>query len=142
MALNNTIVDPDNWIFRILQETTTTGEYEFLPCGDNLVQNNLVYFDYGDISTYVNIGPNVDETSFAFNNNLWYAHDNPSASEPTLPVTETDAVVGEDPDFTTGYEIDSSSPAYQAGLAHDALTGDYVGECYLEPPSIGAHEAP
>ena len=42
--LNNTIVDPENWIFRILQETTTSGEHEFLPCGDNLVQNNLVYY--------------------------------------------------------------------------------------------------
>ena len=69
-AVNNTIVDPTNWLFRILQETTSTDDYEFEPCRDNLVQNNLVTFDRGALSTTINIGPNVEEGTFSFNHNL------------------------------------------------------------------------
>ena len=144
VVANNTIIDPDRWIFRILQETVTTGSYEFLPCGDNRFGNNLVYFDRSQLSTYVNIGPNTDPASFVFTNNLWFAHDNPSSSTPGLPSPESDGIYSHDPllnDPSTGdYRIGPESPAVGTGLSPALLEGDIAGSCYRLPPSIGAYE--
>jgi hypothetical protein len=145
IAANNTIIDPDNWILRILQETTSTAEYEFLPASNCTFANNLVYFNRSDLSTYVNIGPDTAADTFTFSNNLWYAHDNPGQSQPTnLPVAETDPVVGQDPGFQNAaghnYNIDSNSPAAGQGIPLVEVNGDMDGECYADPPSIGAYE--
>ncbi len=139
-AVNNTIINPTNWILRILQETTSKQGYEFEPCRDNLVMNNLIYFDRSDLSTYVNIGPNVSEKTFTFTSNLWYAHDNPSSSTPNIPVTETNPIIAKDPGFTDGWKIGESSPAFAAGTYWEGLLGDIGGNCYKNPPSIGSHE--
>jgi len=140
-AVANTIVDPENWIFRILQETTSKGGYTFEECRDNEVIDNLIYFDESALSTFINIGPNVQEKTFVFSHNLWYAHDNPANSTPSLPVAETAGIYGQDPGFTTGIQIDAASPANAAGVAYAGVTGDYAGQCYDDPPSIGAYEA-
>jgi len=140
LVANNTIIDPQNWLFRILQETTSSGGYEFLPASNGRFINNLVYFDEGTLSTTVNIGGNTDPDSFQFANNLWYAHDSPGASEPTLPTAEQNGLVGVDPAFTTGYEIGAASPAAGAGIALTEVTADFTGACYGSPPSIGAYE--
>src|SRR5690606_25269993 len=42
LAANNTIIEPENWVFRILQETVSTPEYEFLPSGNSRFVNNIV----------------------------------------------------------------------------------------------------
>jgi hypothetical protein len=140
LAANNTIVDPGNWIFRILQETTTHDGYEFLAASDGHVVNNLVYFERAALSTDVNVGPNTDSESFRFENNLWYAWDDPEQSAPALPGTEVGSIVGEDPGFTSDYRIDASSPAVGAGVPVIGVASDFDGVCYLVPPSIGAHE--
>jgi hypothetical protein len=145
IAANNTIIDPDNWILRILQETTSTAEYEFLPASNCTFANNLVYFNRSGLSTYVNIGPDTAADTFTFSNNLWYAHDNPGQSQPTnLPVAETDPVVGQNPGFQNAaghnYNIDSNSPAAGQGIPLVEVNGDMDGECYADPPSIGAYE--
>ncbi len=146
LAANNTIIDPDNWILRILQETTSTAEYEFLPASNCTFANNLVYFSRGDLSTYVNIGPDTAAETFTFTNNLWYAHDDPGQSQPdNLPSADIDPVVGEDPDFQNAaahnYHIGSNSPAAGQGIPLTEVTGDMDGECYADPPAIGAYEA-
>jgi hypothetical protein len=145
IAANNTIIDPDNWILRILQETTSTAEYEFLPASNCTFANNLVYFSHGDLSTYVNIGPDTAAETFTFTNNLWYAHDNPGQSQPTnLPVAESDPVVGQNPGFENApghnYHIGSNSPAAGQGIPLTEVNGDMDGQCYADPPSIGAYE--
>ncbi len=143
VVANNTIVRPDNWIIRILQETTSSGEFEFLPCGDNRFENNIVYFDRGQISTYLNIGANVAGETFSFASNLWYAFDSPAASQPSLPVTESNAVTGEDPLFNdpaADYRIDAESPAAGMAMATVLAASDVDGNCYADPPSIGAFE--
>jgi len=141
-AVNNTIIDPENWIFRILQETTSQDGFTFEPCRDNLVANNLIYFSHGGLSATINIGPDTAADTFTFSNNLWYAHDDPSRSAPSgLPVTETAAVIGQDPGLSAEYHIGIASPAAGAGAAIDLLSGDYAGICYASPPSIGAFEA-
>jgi hypothetical protein len=144
LAANNTIIDPENWLLRILQETVSDGTYEFLPSGNNTVLNNLFYFDRGSLSTYINIGPNTAPETFTFSNNLWYAHDDPALSQPTLPVTETDGVVGQAPMFQDpaggDYRLQSGSPAVGQGTPVDGVVEDYDGRAYNVPPSIGAFE--
>jgi hypothetical protein len=140
LAANNTIIDPGNWILRILQETVSHASYDFDTCGNNAVINNLFYFERSQISTYVNIGINTDPDTFTFANNLWYAYDNPSQSEPTLPVSESNGIYGQDPLFVDGYKIDHFSPAFRTGVASAGVIGDFSGQCYANPPSIGAYE--
>jgi len=144
LAANNTIIDPDNWLLRILQETVSDGTYEFLPSGNNTLVNNLFYFDRGNLSTYVNIGPNTAPETFTFLNNLWYAHDDPAQSQPTLPIIETGGVVGDDPLFRNpadgDYHLQSDSPAIARGAPVADVVDDYDGLAYNIPPSIGAFE--
>ncbi len=146
VVANNTIITPGNWLFRILQETTTQGKFEFLPCSDNTFSNNLVYFDRSEISTYVNIGPNTAPETFSFSNNLWYAFDNPSQSTPNLPASETGGVYGQDPllaDPSAGdFRIFEGSPAVASGVDPAGVASDFQGTCYATPPAIGAYETP
>lgn len=145
LAAHNTIVDPTHWLFRILQETTTSGGYTFLPASNGRFLNNLVYFDRSQLSTTVNVGPNTNAPSFSFQNNLWYAHDAPSSSAPSdLPASESAAVAGVDPAFTAAasgdFSIPKSSPASGKGSAAAGVAADKNGKCYAAPPSIGAYE--
>lgn len=147
LAANNTIVDPENWILRILQETTTGSGYTFLEAQNGRFVNNLIYFARGGISTYVNVGAGTLPDTFTFANNLWYAYDDPSQSTPTdLPGPESAGIYGEDPlfaDFAGGdYAITAISPAAHTGTAIPELTTDMTGTCFADPPSIGAFEAP
>lgn len=141
LAANNTVIDPENWLMRILQETVSDTTYTFLPASNGEVINNLFYFSRGQISTYINIGADTAPDTFTFTSNLWYAHDNASQSQPTLPVSETSGVVGQDPALGTSYTITSTSPAAGQGTTLQSVSTDYAGNCYAQPPSIGAYEA-
>ena len=143
----NTVIDPQNWFFRILQETVTSDGYTFEPARNGRVENNIFYFRRGDLSASdVNVGANTAPETFSFTNNLWYAHDNADASAPTtLPVDETNGVVGQDPGFTDAgngdYRIGASSPAAGKGKVIEGAVGDIDGACWNTPPSIGAYES-
>jgi hypothetical protein len=107
--------------------------------------NNLVYFDRGLLSTFVNTGGGTLPATFSISTNLWYAHDAPGSSTPSgLPVAETGGIHGSDPlfrDRTGGdHSLLAGSPARGAGTALPELTADLGGVCYGTPPSIGAHE--
>jgi hypothetical protein len=142
LAANNTIIDPAQWLLRILQETTTTAPYTFLPSSSNTFRNNIVWFSRGQISTYVNIGANTAPQAFTFDHNLWYAHDNPPLSTPTLPVPETAQIAGQNPRFLHGqtYLIHSGSPAAGSAAQLGAGAGDIAGRCRPAAPSRGAYE--
>jgi len=145
LVANNTIVDPEDWFLRILQESVSSPPYEFLPCGENAFMNNLVYFDRARLKgTDINVGGNTAPGTFMFANNLWYAHDNPGQSRPDYPVTESDGLVGENPRLADpgsgNYTIRVNSPAVKAGRTSGAAHRDFAGEAYLRPPSIGAYE--
>ena len=140
VVANNTIIDPENWILRILQETVTSPPYTFEACRDGVFVNNLVVFDRSALSTYLNIGPNTAPDTFTFASNLWYAWDNPAQSQPTLPVTETNGIYGQDPQLGPGYRIGPSSPAAGSGEVTAWAWGDRNGSCYASPPSRGAFE--
>ncbi len=116
-VVNNTIINPENWIMRILQETVDVTRFE--PCGYNSFLNNIVYFN-NSISTYVNIGPNTNAASFEFKNNLWYNYDTPSKSTPILPAGESNRITGLDPLFVNlsadKLDLDEYSPAIDKGV--------------------------
>jgi hypothetical protein len=65
---HNTIVFPDKWVMRILQEST---DDRFKPCQGGVWEDNLIVVD-GKLGVPVNIGPKTDPDSFAFRNNVWH----------------------------------------------------------------------
>lgn len=145
LVANNTIIEPTRWIMRILQETVSSGVYKFLPCSSNQFINNLVYFDRSQISTLVNIGANTEAASFRFANNLWYAFNQPSQSQPSLPSPESDGVYGMNPlllDAPSGnFSVATNSPAVGKGIRLPRVLADHRERCYSNPPTIGAFEA-
>lgn len=90
----NTILFPEKWLFRILQETKEPG---FVPCRNVLVKNNRVVFRRAQVQVDVNIGSGVAPETFRFEKNHWFAEDRPTASKPKLPVEEVGGVYGTDP---------------------------------------------
>jgi hypothetical protein len=144
LAANNTIINPVRWPFRILQETEAGGEYNFLPSSNGRAVNNVIYFRASEVSAHVNVGEGTDPESFVFETNLWYAHDDPGSSTPSLPVAEQGGIVGVDPGFSNpdggDYHLAADSEAIGAGTAITELGGDHDGACYAEPPSLGAFE--
>jgi hypothetical protein len=122
-------VTPARWVARILQETTSSGGYAFLPCGRSRFVNNLVHFARTNLSAFVNVGPNTDSGSFTFAHNLWYAYDDPNRSTPNLPVAETNGVSGQDPRFRQAASGDFAllpgSPAIGMGVALPEAPADH-----------------
>ena len=134
---NNTFYQPENWVLRILQETSETG---FLPCSNNEFRNNIVYLP--DDLTEVNIGPNTEAESFVFSNNLWFNASSDNWS-PNLPVVDVNQII-DDPLFedvlTENFRIATGSAAVGNGVVLDQPTHDFDGNAFLQPPSIGAFE--
>ncbi len=136
-VFNNTFYQPQNWVFRILQETTTPG---FLTCADNEFKNNIVYLE-SDL-TEVNIGPNTDPESFKLSNNLWY---NQSSNNwtPNLPVIDVDQIIAS-PGFMDeslgNFRLLDGSAAIAKGAVLTEVTQDFDLKEFSSPPSIGAFE--
>ena len=143
IAAHNTVIDPTHWLIAILQETTSTNEYEFVASGNNRIINNLFYYDRSALADPVHVGSNTDPDSFEFAGNFWYAHDDIERSRPALPVPETGGVAGEDPLFTNpvagDYRLRASSPAIGRGQPLTAPAVDHDGRPFKHPPSIGAY---
>ncbi len=136
---NNTIYMPEKWVIRILQETVDTSR--FVPCRNGIFRNNIIFFSSA-VTTHVNIGPNTAPQSFLFSHNLWYNSSVPTQSTPSLPVTETSAIIGQNPIFfsTSDFAIQWGSPAISSGFQNYSLGTDISGLHYKDPPSRGAYE--
>lgn len=93
---HNTIVRPDKWILRILQENR---DKRFVQCGDNAFSNNLIVFERAKIRTVANVGPETRAESFKFAGNHWFAADAPDQSRPDLPATESEGICGVNPEL-------------------------------------------
>ncbi|WP_265594820.1 right-handed parallel beta-helix repeat-containing protein [Haloferula sp. BvORR071] len=89
---NNTILRPEKWIFRVLQETRVEG---FAPCRNVKVMNNKITFRREQVGTELNISEGTAPETFVFEGNRWLAEDRPQASKPKLPVEEKGGVYGE-----------------------------------------------
>lgn len=140
LVAQNTVIEPTRWLMRILQETSSQGEFRFAPTRDGQVLNNLFVFRRGQIRADVNVGGGTAPETFRFRNNLWYAVDDPGRSTPSLPVAETGGVVGRDPLLGAAGAISRGSPALGAGLPGSWAPGDLIGTCWADPPAIGARE--
>lgn len=146
--VNNTVVEPQRWVVRILQGAT---DPRFVPSRNGLVANNVFVVQHSSIRAYFNVGPGTAPDTFTFANNLWYAHDQDSSwGGPTytdgIPAG-VDELVQMDPqmiDRAAGnYRLMSTSPARGAGRDPGfALPSDLDGACYAEPPTLGAFEIP
>ena len=90
----NTILFPEKWVFRVLQETKEAG---FVPCRNVVVQSNRIVFRRSAVQIEINIGSDTAPETFHFEKNQWFAEDQPQASKPTLPVAEKDGKYGHDP---------------------------------------------
>lgn len=90
----NTILFPEKWIFRILQETK--GEH-FPPCRNVRITDNKITFRRAQVQIEINIGANTAPETFTFTGNHWFAEDRPDRSKPRLPAEESSGVYGQDP---------------------------------------------
>jgi len=90
----NTILYPEKWIFRILQETS--GE-RFPPCRNVRITDNKIIFRRAQVQIEINIGANTAPETFTFTSNRWFAEDRPDRSKPKLPAAESGGVYGSDP---------------------------------------------
>ncbi len=80
---HNTIIFPEKWILRILQETKDT---KFEPCNGGIFENNLIIYD-SRVDVFVNVGPRTAPETFRFRNNAWRQVDG-SGRKPVLPTPE------------------------------------------------------
>ncbi|MEQ1829903.1 MAG: hypothetical protein ABL921_28330 [Pirellula sp.] len=87
----NTILYPEKWIFRILQETTAEG---FASCRNVTIQGNKISFRRSQVQVEINVGSGTDPESFRFANNIWFCEDRPESSKPRLPTPETGGTYG------------------------------------------------
>jgi len=140
-VVNNTILNPEKWVVRILQETT---DARFLQCGDNVFQNNLVVLVNAAADPTFNIGPSTRPETFHINNNLWYNSDNLSWQGPNAPVQETGRILNRDPLLNNIVAADGrlsqSSPAIGAGMPVTDPLYDFYGTAFTAVRSIGAVE--
>ncbi|WP_296456238.1 right-handed parallel beta-helix repeat-containing protein [Rubinisphaera sp.] len=116
----NTIVNPEKWVIRILQEQPTD---KFLPCQKGVFEENLIVYD-NQVQTFVNVGANTKPESFTFRNNAWF--NSQSNRRPTLPVKEEGGIIQVDPqlkhDRTAAPDIGSTDPRLQNVGAHSFVS--------------------
>ena len=91
---HNTIVTPDKWVVRILQEADPN---QFENCRDGVFEQNLVVFD-SNVRTFVNVGPNTKPETFRFTQNAWF--DRSGNRVPQLPSREEGGLYGIDPQLS------------------------------------------
>jgi hypothetical protein len=143
---NNTVVDPQTRVSRILQETV---DARFVPCQNGQFVNNVVVFQtslIGNPDRFVNVGPDTAPETFVYGSNLWFATDDAGFGGPSLPApisAETGSVIQQDPGFVDAagdYHLPTTSPANGAGRSADNAPGDFDGRCWGDPPAIGAFQ--
>jgi hypothetical protein len=83
---HNTIVRPEKWVLRILQETN---DAQFPPSHGGVFEHNFVMFD-SRVQIFVNVGPRTAPETFVFRRNVWYDTEGPR--RPALPVVEEDGI--------------------------------------------------
>lgn len=136
-AVNNTIIEPESWAVRILQENIEPG---MLKCGSNIIKNNIFVFGNTGKPAF-NIGGNTDPQSFICSNNLWFNPDNSTWPGPNTPVNDSGMILNLDPAFIdTLFNIDKDSPAAGKGEMVVNPVSDYYGKVFNTERSIGAVE--
>ena len=138
-VINNSFVNPIGRIMFIADESQVAPPYQVLPPTGGKILNNLFLFGSAT-SRSVSAQSFLDVSSFVFANNAWFNRDDPSASEPRLPVPENQGLVGQDPLLGPDFRPAAGSPLIRRGRIVPAAPDDFAGACYGNPPTIGAYE--
>ncbi|MCD6392843.1 MAG: right-handed parallel beta-helix repeat-containing protein [Planctomycetes bacterium] len=83
---HNTILFPDKWVLRILQETR---DKRFGACHDGVFEENVIIYD-SRVSVFVNVGTGTAPGTFSFRRNAWCAVGD--GRKPVLPTVEVDGI--------------------------------------------------
>jgi hypothetical protein len=138
-VINNTIIDPEKWVVRILQENTDS---RFLQCGDNSFQNNLIY--QKTLWTETNVGGNTRPHTFSFRANYWFNFENSNWPGPQLPVDDPAQIINKNPLFkdreNQNLALSTSSPAIGLVQFENEPQHDFDGRPFHLPRSVGAFE--
>ncbi len=78
------------------------------PCRDGRFAHNVIAFRADELSSIVNVGAQTVPETFEFADNAWYCLDRPERTRQLvrLPVPETDATYGVEPEFADPSEGD------------------------------------
>jgi len=116
LVRQNTIVNPEKWVVRILQEQPTD---KFKSCQQGVFETNLIVFDKR-VQTFVNVGPNTKPETFSFRKNAWFCTD--GNRRPSLPSKEINGIYQIDPVLenaeTPDLKIGSDNPRLMNVGAH------------------------
>lgn len=118
---HNTIIRPEKWILRILQETK---DQKFKPCHDGLFENNLIIYD-SKVQVFVNIGPGAAPQTFEFRNNAWHNLD--GNRKPSLPTPE------QNPSYLSDLRLSPDELATSKIALKDARLESIGAEAYKRP---------
>jgi len=95
----NTIVNPETWVFRILQENNEPG---MVPCAKGVFEKNIIVCEKNPVRAWMNIGGNVQANTFRFADNWWYHKTSSQPAKPALPSAEQGGTYGMDPQLDAG----------------------------------------
>jgi hypothetical protein len=136
-VFNNTLINPNRWAVRILQENTSEG---FATCSNNEFINNIVVFNNNLREGGTNIGGNTLPATFIYSNNLWFNSDNPNWNSLNNNLTHINTILAKiNPIKIEDYHLQVKSEAIGRGLDRSGYL-DFYGKQFLKPTSIGAVE--
>ncbi len=95
----NTIVNPETWVFRILQENNEPG---MVPCAKGVFEKNIIVCEKNPVRAWLNIGGNTKANTFKFAENWWYHKAASQPAKPPLPSAEQGGTYGVDPQLEAG----------------------------------------
>jgi hypothetical protein len=138
---NNTIVDPGDYVARIVEENTSRA-----PGSNGYFINNIIIFAASGRRSYVDVGPGTRPETYTFGWNLWHAIDDGSFPGPVHRDglrAEKGSVVRRDPMLDASRRPIAGSPAIAAGRdVPRGLVGDFERREFGSPPTIGAFAGP
>jgi hypothetical protein len=106
LVAHNVVFGNENRIVRILNTTSSQGDYAFDSSRNGRVINNSFTWAQLFLTAYVDVGLGASASTFTFSHNLWNNRDSPSSSQPQLPVVED----GEVFNMGTGYAPGTAPP--------------------------------
>lgn len=113
---HNTIILPEKWVARILQETA---DKRFQACSGGVFEDNVIVYD-SRVSVFVNVGPGAAAETFTFRRNVWCPLEH--NRNPDLPTAEEAGIYGvaitrSQIDLKTGDLLSDDSRFIAAGAA-------------------------
>jgi len=121
---HNTIIFPEKWILRILQETK---DAKFKPCYGGIFENNLIIYD-SKVDVFVNVGPRTAPETFQFRNNAWHQTDG-NSRKPALPSPEKNSI------YNVKLSMDAQSMEHGLVKINDPAVLDNIGAQSYDPKS-------